>query len=108
MGLSKTVGPRLAVNAAAPDEVRGPSPWREFLLVTHVSQRRIEFKSLEKVLLWVTYTRGFGPLRQLAESLPPDRVQRLKHDVDAYHRHYAVPAGLHMKREYLLTIGWRR
>jgi SAM-dependent methyltransferase len=58
--------------------------------------------------IWDWYTRGFGPLRQLAESLPPDRLQRLKHDVDAYHRHYAVPAGLHMKREYLLTIGRRR
>ncbi|HSB58337.1 MAG TPA: class I SAM-dependent methyltransferase, partial [Methyloceanibacter sp.] len=58
--------------------------------------------------IWDWYTRGFGPLRQLAESLPADRVQQLKHDVDAYHRHYAVPAGLHMKREYLLTIGRRR
>jgi hypothetical protein len=35
-------------------------------------------------------------------------VKRLKHDIDAYHRHYAVPAGLHMKREYLLTICRRR
>jgi SAM-dependent methyltransferase len=58
--------------------------------------------------IWDWYTRGFGPLRQLAESLPPDRAQRLKHDVDAYHRHYAVPAGLHIKREYLLMIGRRR
>jgi hypothetical protein len=47
-------------------------------------------------------------LRQLAESLPPDRRERLKHDVDLYHQHYAVPAGLHMKREYLLTLGRRR
>jgi hypothetical protein len=47
-------------------------------------------------------------LRQLAERLPPDLVKRLKRHVDAYHRHYAVPAGLHVKREYLLTIGGRR
>ena len=53
-------------------------------------------------------TRGFGPLRQLTESLPADRLERLKRDVDAYHRHYAVPAGLHVKREYLLVIGRRR
>jgi SAM-dependent methyltransferase len=58
--------------------------------------------------IWDWYTRGFGPLRQLAETLPQDRVQRLKKDIDAYHRHYAVPAGLHVKREYLLTIGQRR
>ncbi|MBR0692597.1 class I SAM-dependent methyltransferase [Bradyrhizobium lablabi] len=58
--------------------------------------------------IWNWYTRGFGPLRQLAESLPPDRLERLKCDLDAYHQHYAVPAGLHVKREYLLTLGRRR
>jgi ubiquinone/menaquinone biosynthesis C-methylase UbiE len=58
--------------------------------------------------IWDWYTRGFGPLRQLAETLPADGVADLKRDVDAYHRHYAVPAGLHVKREYLLTIGARR
>jgi SAM-dependent methyltransferase len=58
--------------------------------------------------IWDWYTRGFGPLRQLAEGLPADRVERLKSDVDAYHRHYAVPAGLHVKREYLLTLARRR
>lgn len=58
--------------------------------------------------IWAWYTRGFGPLRQLAESLPANRVERLRRDVDEYHLHYAVPAGLHVKREYLLTIGRRR
>ena len=58
--------------------------------------------------IWQWYTRGFGPLRQLVESLPLDRVQQLKRDVDVYHRHYAVPAGLHVKREYLITLGRRR
>lgn len=58
--------------------------------------------------IWDWYTRGFGPLRQLVERLPADRAERLKRDLDAYHRHYIVPAGLHVKREYLLTIGRRR
>lgn len=58
--------------------------------------------------VWDWYARGFGPLRALAESLPPDRADRLKQDVDAYHRHYAVPAGLHVKRDYLLVLGRRR
>ena len=51
---------------------------------------------------------GFGRLRQLVESLPLDRVQQLKRDVDVYHRHYAVPAGLHVRRECLITLGRRR
>lgn len=58
--------------------------------------------------IWAWYTRGFGPLRQLAESLPTERLALLKRDLDAYHRRYSVPAGLHLKREYLLTIGRRR
>ena len=58
--------------------------------------------------IWDWYARGFGPLRQLAESLPPDRLEQLKRDVDTYHDHYAVPAGLHVKREYLLIVGRRR
>jgi hypothetical protein len=43
-------------------------------------------------------------LRQLAESLPPSHVKLLKRDVDTYHHHYVVPAGLHVKREYLITV----
>jgi SAM-dependent methyltransferase len=58
--------------------------------------------------IWAWYARGFGPLRRLVETLPPDRAARLRHDVDAYHRHYTVPAGLHIRREYLLAIGRRR
>jgi SAM-dependent methyltransferase len=58
--------------------------------------------------IWEWYTRGFGPLRQLAESLPADRAAALRRDVDGYHSHYAVPAGLHVKREYLVIIGRRR
>jgi SAM-dependent methyltransferase len=58
--------------------------------------------------IWDWYTRGFGPLRQLVESLPPGRAEHLERDVGAYHGHYAVPAGLHVKREYLLTVGRRR
>jgi len=58
--------------------------------------------------IWDAYTCGFGPLRHLAETLPEDSVEQLKRDVDAFHRQYMVSAGLHVKREYLVTIGRRR
>ena len=58
--------------------------------------------------IWDWYIRGFGPLRQLAETLPADRLEWLRRDVDAYHRHYVMAAGLHVKREYLLIMGRRR
>lgn len=58
--------------------------------------------------IWDWYTRGFGPLRQLVQTLSAERVEALKRDLDDYHRHYAVPAGLHVKRDYLLVLGARR
>jgi SAM-dependent methyltransferase len=58
--------------------------------------------------IWDWYVRGFGPLRQLADSLPTDRLAKLKRDVDAYHEHYAGPAGLNVEREYLVIVGRRR
>ena len=58
--------------------------------------------------IWDWYARGFGPLRQLAQTLPADRVAALKRDVDDYHRRYTVPAGLHVKRDYLIVLGRRR
>src|SRR5262249_37979349 len=52
--------------------------------------------------VWEWYTQGFGPLRQLVQNLGEQRAKQLKHDLDAYHQHYAVPAGLRIRREYLL------
>ena len=58
--------------------------------------------------IWNWYLHGFGPLRQLHSSLDFAGQEALKRDVDAYHDHYRVPAGLCVKREYLITIGRRR
>jgi len=107
----------IAQHSDAPPPPSSPLSWGDPAHVEKLLGKDFELKfehgisnayhgSVEEI--WDWYTRGFGPLRQLAESLPSDRVKRLKHDIDAYHRHYAVPAGLHMKREYLLTICRRR
>lgn len=58
--------------------------------------------------IWSWYLRGFGPLRLLHDSLDEAGRRALKKDVDAYHEHYKVAAGLHVQREYLITIGQRR
>jgi ubiquinone/menaquinone biosynthesis C-methylase UbiE len=107
----------IAQHSDAPPPPSSPLAWGDPVYVEQLLGRAFELKFEQGISnayhgsaddIWDWYTRGFGPLRQLAESLPPDRVQRLKRDVDAYHQHYAVPAGLHVKREYLLTIGHRR
>lgn len=58
--------------------------------------------------MWACFSAGFGPIRRLAESLSPDRLAAFKRDIDAYHAAYAVPAGIHVRREYLLVIGRRK
>lgn len=58
--------------------------------------------------IWDWYVRGFGPLRSLHDSLDEEGRRALKRDVDAYHEHYRVEAGLKVTREYLVTIGVRR
>jgi len=58
--------------------------------------------------IWDWYLRGFGPLRTLHDSLDEGGRRALKRDVDAYHDHYKVEAGLRVRREYLVTIGERR
>jgi len=59
--------------------------------------------------IWDWYARGFGPVRQMAESLDPDRLEAFRRDIDAYHGHFATGNGrLHVKRDYLVTIGTRK
>jgi SAM-dependent methyltransferase len=58
--------------------------------------------------IWDRYARGFGPVKQLAESLDRDRLRAFREDFDAYHRHYQTPLGLHVRREYLIILGTRR
>jgi SAM-dependent methyltransferase len=58
--------------------------------------------------IWDRYVRGFGPIKNLAAGLGDARLRALREDVDAYHRHYQTPAGLHVQREYVLILGARR
>src|SRR5690606_6432134 len=57
---------------------------------------------------WDAFVHGFGPVRVLHERLDEAGRRRLKADVDAYHEQYRTPAGLHIRREYLITVGERR
>jgi ubiquinone/menaquinone biosynthesis C-methylase UbiE len=107
----------IARHSDAPPPPSSPLAWGDRTYVEKLLGNAFELKfeqgisnayhgSIEDI--WDWYTRGFGPLRELAETLPADRVGRLKQDIDAYHKHYAVSAGLHMRREYLITMGRRR
>ena len=88
-----------------PDHVRNLLG-RRFDLVFENGLNNAYYDDVEA--MWARFSQGFGPIRRLAESLPPDRVAALKRDIDAYHAAYAVPAGIHVNREYLLVIGRRK
>lgn len=58
--------------------------------------------------IWNWYLKGFGPIKNLYNRLGADAAAKLKADVDAYHADHNGPAGVHIQRDYLITIGTRR
>ena len=107
----------LAAHTAAPPPPASPLLWgdpdhlrallgRDFELRFEPGVSHAYHDSVDDVWSW--YLRGFGPLRTIHDALDAAGRTALKRDVDAYHRHYEVDAGLHIRREYLITIGQRR
>ncbi len=62
----------------------------------------------DETAIWEWYARGFGPVRSLLARLGPGGAAALRREVDAYHAAYRTAAGLHVVRDYLVTIGRRR
>lgn len=53
--------------------------------------------------MWDAFTTGFGPIRRLAQSLDPTRLEAFRRDIDSYHADYSTEPGCTC--EYLATIG---
>jgi SAM-dependent methyltransferase len=107
----------VARHAAAPPPPVSPLRWgdpthaerllgRDFDLVFEPGVNDAYHESEDEI--WERYTRGFGPLRELHGRLDPAAREALRADMEAYHRHYRTPLGLHVRREYLLIRGVRR
>ena len=62
--------------------------------------------SVEEIV--ALYAQGFGPVRQLAESLPPARRDAMFADLRDNHRKYETEMGLRVERAYQLIRGTRR
>ena len=107
----------IAKHSAAPPPQVSPLAWGDPRHVEELLGRDFELK-LERGVnnayhpdsdhIWERYACGFGPMRQLIDSLEPAKREALRADVDAYHKHYDTVAGLHVKREYLIILGTRR
>ena len=62
----------------------------------------------DEAAIWDWYAKGFGPVRSLLARLDTASSAALRRAVDAYHAAYRTEAGLHVERDYLVTIGRRR
>ncbi|WP_331373122.1 class I SAM-dependent methyltransferase [Sinorhizobium chiapasense] len=107
----------IGAHTKAPPPTESPLSWgdpahiedllgKEFTITFEHGTNNVYHDSVEDIWNW--YIRGFGPLRTLYEGLNEGERAALKRDVDAYHAHYQVEAGLHIKREYLIVIGEKR
>jgi SAM-dependent methyltransferase len=80
---------------------------RDFALTFEPGTSHAYHDSVEDIWRW--YAEGFGPVRQLLQTLGPADAAAFRRDIDAYHGHYLTAAGLlHVRRDYLVTIGRRR
>ncbi len=77
-----------------------------FDLTLEDGENRARHESADAIWQW--YLKGFGPMRVLHDTLDDAGRAALKRDVDAYHDRYQVPAGLCVRRRYVLVIGRRR
>lgn len=58
--------------------------------------------------VWDLFSTGFGPIKMLATTLDPERVEKLKQDFIAFHERFRTDIGIAMPREYLVTVGIRK
>ncbi len=59
--------------------------------------------------IWQGMAAGFGPVRNLVNTLDEERLAAFRKDIDEYHAAYTTDDGLlHIKREYLVTIAQRK
>jgi SAM-dependent methyltransferase len=57
---------------------------------------------------WNTFSKGYGPTRTLAASLPPERRDAFRKDFIAFHDSFPTDLGICVPREYWVTIGVRK
>lgn len=85
------------------DEVLGP----HFDLKVETGEITSYYDSAEAV--WDMVTSGYGPIKALAETLSPPRLDQLRGEFLGYYEaHFATEMGIAFKREYWLVGGRRR
>jgi SAM-dependent methyltransferase len=57
---------------------------------------------------WETFSTGYGPTKNLADTLEPSKRESLRADFIAFHAGFPTSLGICVPREYWLTVGVRK
>jgi SAM-dependent methyltransferase len=115
---ASSVARKVAVHRAYLPPSAGPSPFdwgvperlRDWLgdafeLRVEMGITTLRLASSEEA--WELFTRGYGPTRTLAQSLPEERRRDFRRDFLASYDAYRTESGIVVPREYLLALGTR-
>jgi hypothetical protein len=58
--------------------------------------------------VWRLFSTSFGPVKTLNEALEGGRRDEYERAFIDFHESFRTNSGIHMPREYLVTIGHRR
>jgi len=100
-----------------PEGVGSPLAWgekehvqellgKDFDLEFFEGDMPLEAESGEEV--WQLFSTSFGPVKTLNEALEGDRREAYERAFVDFHESFRTDGGIHMPREYLVTIGHRR
>jgi len=68
----------------------------------------VPLKGESGAAVWELFSTSFGPVKTLNETLEGDRRNEYERAFIEYHEGFRANGGIHMPRQYLVTIGRRR
>jgi SAM-dependent methyltransferase len=100
-----------------PEGAGSPLAWGEESYVEELLGKdfELEFSEGDAALdagsgqeVWQLFSTSFGPLKTLNETLEASRRDELERAFVDFHEGYRTNGGIHVPRQYLMTIGRRR
>jgi hypothetical protein len=78
---------------------------RDFRLASEPGTVICRFASVEAI--WEIYLNGFGPVRAVAASLPPERQEEMRRAFMQWAAQFPTDLGVAVPFDYLVTVGQR-
>jgi SAM-dependent methyltransferase len=100
-----------------PEGVGAPLAWGEPAYVEQLLGRDFDLQFFEGDValdaasgeeVWQLFSTSFGPIKTLNETLEGSQREAFEREFIDFHESFRTNGGVHMPREYLLTLGHRR